>query len=161
MIAKLAGPVNAGIRLHVVGVSMTNIAITKDAAAFIASRVAAFATDVADERRWLAPYVAQFNALPLYVGWTETIGIRADGEIITWSTEEEFADIQPLDDRTLVSIALVAGSKRYPELQHLLPQRGADAVDCACRDVPFLASGQAFCGTCGGLGWVPRQQGDA
>jgi hypothetical protein len=141
------------------GASMTNVVANGETATFIASRIARFASEANEKQLWLAPYVAEFNALPLFVGWTETIGIRAEGEIITWSTEQEFLGVRAVEDQTWVLTALVAGSKQYPELQQLLPQRGTDAVDCGCRDVPPIASGEFICGTCGGLGWVAKPQG--
>lgn len=139
---------------------MTNVVRNEETATFIASRIAGFASEADETRLWLGPYVAEFNALPLYVGWTETIGIRAEGEIVSWSTEQEFVGVRAVEDRMLALISLVAGSKRYPELRQLLPQRTPDAIDCRCRDVPLLASGKAFCGTCGGLGWVEQPQGE-
>jgi len=137
--------------------SMNQFTVTGDTATFIAARIAGFPTEADARRLWLAPFVAKFSALPLYVGWTETIGIRVDGEIVTWSTEGEFAGVGSVHDQTMVLISLVAGSDRYPELRRLLPQRGPGAMDCGCRDVPLLASHKAFCGTCGGLGWLPKQ----
>lgn len=138
---------------------MTSVVRNEATVTNIASRIASFASDADETRLWLAPYVAEFKVLPLYVGWFETIGIRANGEIVSWSTEQESVGVRAVEDQMLALISLVAGSKRYPELRQLLPQRTSDAIDCRCRDVPFLASGKAFCGTCGGLGWVEQPQG--
>ena len=138
---------------------MSHVDVTPDASKWIAAKIAAFATEADHRHHWLTEYVSQFNALPLYVGWTETIGIRPNGEIVSWSTEDEFIGVRSIEDRMLVLISLVNGSRRFPELAHLLPKRTPGAEDCGCRDVPLLVSGRAFCGTCGGLGWLPTQAG--
>ena len=134
------------------------IAVPEGVAAYIAARIAGF-PDEADERhRWQSRYVAEFGALPLYLGWFETIGIRPGGEVITWSTEGEFAGTRPVEERTCVVSALVAGSERFPELRQLLPEREPGATDCPCRNHPLVASGQVLCGECGGVGWLPAQR---
>jgi hypothetical protein len=74
--------------------------------------------------------------------------------MVRWSTEGEYGGVRALEDATWVLPALVTGAKRYPELSVLLPQRPANAIDCACRDHPLLASGKVLCGRCGGLGWL-------
>lgn len=134
---------------------MTWIPVTAEITARIASRIAAFPIEAPEKLRWLSPYATRFAALPLYPGWTETIGIRPDGELVRWSTEGDFAGTRPVEDRSWVLTALVAGSDRYPELRPLLPVRGADAVDCPCRAIPWCVSGKVGCAECGGLGWLP------
>ena len=134
------------------------VAVTEDASAYIAARIAAFLTEADERHRWLAVYVADFGALPLYLGWTETIGIRPDGEVISWSTESEFAGVRSVEEWTWVLSALVAGSDRYPELRRLLPEQGPGAVDCSCRNQLLFVSGKVLCGECGGVGWLPEQR---
>ena len=92
---------------------------------------------------------------PLYLGWMETIGIRADGEMVSWSTEGDYSGLRPVEDRTWLLSALVCGVERYPELRALLPERPKEAVDCPCRKHPLLVSGKIRCGECGGIGWLP------
>ena len=123
--------------------------------AFIAARVAGFSADAPERMRWAVPYVSEFAALPLYQGWTETIGIRPDGEVVRWSTEGDFAGVRPVEDRMWLLSALVVGAQRYPELAALLPERTPDAIDCQCLNHPLVASGQVLCGECGGVGWLP------
>ena len=94
--------------------------------------------------------VDEFNALPLYVGWTQTIGIRADGEVVCWSTEGDYAGTRPEEDRSWLLTALVAGADRYPELRPLLPVRGPDAIDCPCRAIPLCVSGKVGCASAAG-----------
>lgn len=133
---------------------MARVVVSPELSAFIAARVAVYATEAPEPLRWESRFVAEFAALPLYLGWTETIGIRADGEVIRWSTEGEYAGARPVQDRTEVLSALVAGAERHPELRALLPERPPGAVDCRCRNHPLLASGQVLCGECGGVGWL-------
>ncbi|HEY7330549.1 MAG TPA: hypothetical protein VH592_23115 [Gemmataceae bacterium] len=136
---------------------MTSIQIPKEVATFIGERIGRFAVEAPAQLRWQASFVAEFGALPLYLGWTETIGIRPDGEIIRWSTEGEYSGSRPVEERAWIVAALVVGSRRYMELLPLVPVRSPYAVDCyQCQNHPWLASGRVICGTCGGLGWLPQ-----
>src|SRR5438094_239226 len=119
--------------------------------AFIAARIAGYAAEAADQLRWQSPFVAEFAALPLYLGWTETIGIRCNGELVRWSTESDYPGVRPVEDRIWVVSALVAGVQRHPELRPLLPARAPGAVDCPCQGHPLLASGKVLCNQCGGI----------
>jgi hypothetical protein len=134
---------------------VTRVPVSAEIEAQIASRIGAFSAEAPEKLRWLVPYASQFGALPLYPGWTETIGIRPNGEVVRWSTEGEFVGARPVEDRSWVLAALVAGANRYAELRPLLPVRGPDAIDCPCRAIPICTSGQVGCVECGGLGWVP------
>jgi len=134
---------------------MTRVSISTELAAYVTCRIDGFPSEAPETLRWQVRYVAEFNALPLYLGWTETIGIRADGEIIRWSTEGDYAGVRPAEDWSWVLLALVRGADRYPELRQLLPVRGPDTVDCRCRAIPLFVSGKADCAECGGLGWLP------
>jgi hypothetical protein len=136
---------------------VVRIAVPPELSAFIAARVASYPTEAPERLRWESPFVTDFGALPLYPGWTETIGIRPDGEIVQWSTEGDYPGLRAVEDRLWVLSALVAGAKRYPELRALLPERPAGAVDCQCRDHPLFVSGKVLCGTCGGVGWLPAE----
>jgi hypothetical protein len=131
------------------------MAVSAELAKLLAARIEAFPVEALEFHQDQAPFVANFGALPLYYGWTTTIAIRPDGQMIQWSTDGQFEGIQPVDDRISVLLALNSGSKRYPELQALLPIREPWAVDCACREHPVFASGNIGCGKCGGIGWLP------
>jgi hypothetical protein len=133
------------------------VAVSAELSAFIAARVAAFPAEAPGPLRCEAPFVAEFAALPLYLGWTETIGIRPDGEVVRWSSEGAYAGARPVQDRVWMLSALVEGAQRYPELAALLPERPSGAVDCPCRTHPLLASGQVLCGQCGGIGWLVQE----
>lgn len=121
---------------------------------WVTDRVAAFPSEAPETLRWQAPHVAENAALPLYVGWFETIAIRPDGQIIRWSTEGEYVGGRPVEDRYVWLSALVDGSRRYAALSALLPPRPAEATDCICMSHPLFASGKILCSDCCGLGWV-------
>jgi hypothetical protein len=131
------------------------VSISSEMAAFIADRIAGYSVEAPKQLRWQSPFVGEFAALPLYLGWTETMAIRADGELVSWSTEGDYAGVRHVEDRITVLSALVAGVERHPELRALLPERPPDASECPCRKHPLLASGKLLCGYCGGMGWLP------
>jgi len=131
------------------------VAVSSELSTFIAARVAGYPAEAPERLQWASPFVAEFAALPLYLGWTETIGIRPDGDLVRWSTEGDYAGVRPVEDRMWLLPALVDGARRYPELAILLPERPPGAVDCQCRNHPLLAPGQVLCGECGGVGWLP------
>ena len=133
------------------------VAVSPELRAFIAARVAGYPTETPERLRWQAPFVADFGALPLYVGWAETIGIRPDGEIVRWSTEGDYPGTQPVEDGRWVLAALVNGANRHPELRPLLPERPPGAVDCPCSRHPLFGANKVLCGTCGGVGWLPPE----
>jgi hypothetical protein len=72
---------------------MARVVVTDVDSRYIAERVAAFSEEAPETLRWHSCYIEQFSALPLYVGWTETIGLRADGELVRWSTEGDYAGL--------------------------------------------------------------------
>jgi len=132
---------------------MVRLAVSPELSAWIADRIAAFPTESPHPIRWEAPYVAEFGALPLYLGWWETIGIRADGEILSWSTEGDYPGTRPVEDRYVWLSSLVEGARRHEALLALLPTRPADAVDCPHLTIPGFAESQVICPDCCGLGW--------
>jgi len=130
------------------------IALSPEMSAFIAARVTGYSTETPERMQWLSPFVANFAALPLYVGWTETIGIRPSGEMVRWSTEGDYQGVKAVNDSKWVLSALVAGAERHSELLALLPRRPPGALDCECRSHPLFVSGKLLCGMCGGVGWL-------
>lgn len=121
--------------------------------AFIQERIDRFEDEAPEELLWLLPHVREHGALPLYVGWTETAGIRPNGELIRWSTEGwpgafELGDVWQ-------KIALVKGSERYAQLRRLVPARPRDARDCeTCKGSGRLPVHPEVICQCGGVGWV-------
>jgi hypothetical protein len=133
---------------------MPFIQLSDDMAAFITARIERFASESPEQIRWEYRYVAMFKALPLYLGWTETIGIRQNGEVIRWSTEDEYVGTQSVEDHSWLITALISGAKWYPEIQSLIPKRGESDKNCWCANYPRFRSGELICGTCGGIGWL-------
>ena len=135
---------------------MPRVAIGPEERLFIRERIARFAQEAPAKLRWLAEYVRLNQALPLYVGWTETAGIRADGTLVRWVTDD-VTNTQELADETWVNLALVQGAARYPQLKSLIPSRPTAAKTCdACLGTGAMI-GQppdVIC-CCGGIGWLP------
>jgi hypothetical protein len=141
---------------------MARVTMPPELSAWVADRIATFPHEAPEQLRWMAPSVVEYAALPLYVGWWDTTGIRPDGEIVSWSTEDElsgYSGVRPVEDRYHWLSALVDGSRRYERLKALLPTRPPGAVDCPHLAYPVFAEGKVFCPGCCGLGWV--QAGDA
>ncbi len=84
--------------------------------------------------------------------------LRPDGTL--WDVDADTGKpLMPLppEQRTM---AIVAGTERYPWLAELLPKRPSDAKACSnCRGQgvmrpPGETTGGIFCSTCDALGWV-------
>jgi hypothetical protein len=133
---------------------VVQLAVSSELAAWLAERIAAYHEESPPELRWLGEYVAQAGALPLCPGWSETIGLRPDGEIVSWSTEGEYPGTKPVEDRYLWLTSLVSAAKRHPQLRALLPVRPPGAWDCPHLANPIFAEDKVFCPECCALGWV-------
>lgn len=95
----------------------------------------------------------RYRGLPLM----GTIGavwlLRADGSL--WTVDSDFGNpFQPLPD-DWHTCAIVAGTRRYPWLEQLLPSRPAGAVDCADCGGRGMIGDVVPCHGCGALGWRP------
>jgi hypothetical protein len=130
------------------------LAVPPELSTWLTERVTAYPCEAPERLQWLAGYVAEAGALPLYAGWTETIGLRPDGEVVSWSTEGEYPGTRPVEDQGWLLTALVKGVNRYPELRLLLPERPPNARDCWHLCHPFFAEGKVTCSECYGLGWL-------
>ncbi len=130
------------------------LAVSPEFSAWLAERVTAFPNKAPEQLRWLAEHVAAVVALPLYVGWFETVGLRPDGEVVSWSLEGDYPGTKPVEDRYVWLSSLVDAAKRYPELRELLPARSPGARDCQHLAHPLYAEGKVFCPECCALGWV-------
>jgi hypothetical protein len=135
---------------------MPQVVLGPEEQEFIRERIARFAEEAPPNLRWQAEHVRLNQALPLYVGWTETAGIRADGSLVRWVTED-VTNTQELADATWVNLALVQGATRYPRLRSLIPSRPSSAKTCDACDGAGRMTGQppnVIC-CCGGIGWLP------
>jgi hypothetical protein len=138
---------------------MPRVDVPAQVAEFIRERIEKFDIEAPRELQWQAGYVREHQALPLYLGWTETLGIRADGLLIRWSTENEWPGVREFGDSTWVNIALVQGAIRFPQLQSLIPKRPATATTCeTCQGTGKLGLPPEYADVickCGGIGWIP------
>ena len=107
-----------------------------------------------DSKKWLHPVIRKHHFLPLYHGWTDTLGLRPNGTFVRWHQEAEGQPLAPLGDPFWQRFALCQGAKLYPELTVLIPDRPPGAIDCE----PCGGSGEigvlptVIC-ECGGVGW--------
>ena len=93
---------------------------------------------------------ARFNALPLYEDIGGVLALCSDGTMMQVAPDADTA--QPVTDERWITVALVAGAERYPDLRELLPQRPPNAQPCAvCRGTGRVHG--AWCGACSALGW--------
>ena len=103
--------------------------------------------------------VAQENVLPLYGDRGGVVTIAVDGEIRSFLWDDTLHGQIEFDPR-IQNLALVHGSKKYPELESLI-EKPPDAQVCPyCQGsgiAPFaeeLGRDGIVC-YCGGLGWIP------
>jgi hypothetical protein len=136
--------------------TVDHVELTDAQAAFVAERIARFAVEQGDSN-WLVEYVEKYRILPLYIGWTETIGIMSDGAIRKFSADGDCSEYEGLrveESSTAVLASLVRGARKYPELQTIIPARPDNAAtceDCAGSGV-FEKMPSVIC-SCGGVGW--------
>jgi hypothetical protein len=108
--------------------------------------------------------VARAEALPLFFDLTAFMALRPDGHVVWVDTEDDPGAIDFVRETRLRNLGLYLGTKRYPELQFLLPSRPPDARECPhCRgtgrvilpqDLEHLSE-KMNC-FCGGIGWLPH-----
>ncbi|MBK7746221.1 MAG: hypothetical protein IPI39_03095 [Candidatus Obscuribacter sp.] len=102
---------------------------------------------------------AKFELLPMLYDFGYCLAIKLDGQIVAMPWEPPHALEDESDART-IRVILAQGARKYPTLECLVPQRPAEAVDCAkCngtgRCVPEVPSVyDNFICFCGGLGWL-------
>ena len=134
--------------------------ISPQLADWIQEAIQRFSSEESDERPYLKYYAARHNALPLYIDWTHSYGLRVDGTVVLFSTDSEEETMQEEGDERLRNFALYVGAQKYPEIAPLVPTRPSDAIDCKyCKgrgrfQVEGIDPNVLVC-FCGGLGWVP------
>jgi hypothetical protein len=112
----------------------------------------------ADEPKsvWAKPAVEKHGFMPLYFGWTATLGVRPDGSFVRWNHEDGLDSIEPCTTPFLQRMALAQAAKKYAELAAFVPARPPEGVVCPrCGGSGRLPGGAAhiIC-VCGGLGWT-------
>jgi hypothetical protein len=139
---------------------VNRIDVSEEESAYIAARVSAFGAEASSDWQWQGAYVQRFGALPLFLGWTETLAIQPDGTLVRWATEGDYDDLRSIDTQVEVNLALISGAKRYPRLARLVPKAPANALICTqCHGTGRLsASDDPLVCSCGGAGWVRPEE---
>ena len=102
-------------------------------------------------------FAAEHQALPLGAEYFLEYYLHPDGRLIVYTTVTEEVEAERRDPWGLAH-GLRIGSKRYPELESLLPPRPAGATSCAaCHGTGRVTKGDDWqaCWQCNGLGWHP------
>ena len=140
---------------------MPRVELTADLSAYIRERIERFADEASPkEVQFHALHIKAHGALPLYSAWTATAGIRPDGELVSWVTEDWTEGVDEFADPSWVNLALVQGARRYPPLKDAIPARPEGATSCdGCGGagvIPDLPENlkNVIC-RCGGIGWLP------
>lgn len=131
-------------------------------AAELGRRIRTVAEDWANHAARVGELAARVGVLPLQLDMGGFFALAPDGTVIAvpWDRPDQPRPSTPRER----DIALLAGSKQYPELQALLPKRPPNARACSeCGGTgihPAAAAGLAnvLC-WCGGYGWVPDSWG--
>lgn len=111
--------------------------------AFVERRIADLSLSTEEE---MARGVAtDFGDLLLYADMGGALALKPTGELLSIPHDDPDAKLE-VDERWRVA-ALVKGSKKYSELQELLPRRPAEANDCThCHGTGLFH--HALCGAC-------------
>lgn len=104
-------------------------------------------------------FAAKLKLLPMIHDFGSCLAITLDGEFVAmpWDPPHE---LEVISDPRTIRIILAQGARKHPPLQCLVPQRPAEAVECAnCkgtgRRVPETPEiYKHFICYCGGLGWL-------
>lgn len=130
--------------------------------AWIEASIRDYCSETSEEPPHLKELAGQFQLLPVLIDWTGFWGLRPDGGIFMVSTEAA-GEARLEEDERVRRVAIVCGTKRYPELKPLVPVRPPDARDCPhCEgrgriDVPGVAPEMIVC-FCGGSGWLREKE---
>jgi len=139
----------------------TRLELDATQTAFIADRVRHFDRESPETWRWQSEHVRRYGALPLYLGWTETLGIQPDGSLVRWSTEQEYEGVKPIEVTSECALAVVQAVQRYSVLKDFSPRRPSDVPDCrTCAGAGRVPQLPDLICECVGLGWVPRSLED-
>ena len=134
------------------------VEVSTEVAEFIAARIAGYESECPEMYRWLVPHIKKHRILPLLVGWTETVGILASGEIRKFSADgshSEYEELRPVEEPVLLLGALVQGARDYPDLKALVPEKQSSATECTvCGGSGVIENHPKLICECGGVGWV-------
>ena len=71
---------------------MPDVDLTPEESAHVQHLIDNFASQMPKNLQWLLPFVAENQAIPLFVGWYETTGLTMNGDIVRWNTEGDEGD---------------------------------------------------------------------
>jgi len=110
----------------------------------------------------LRRHANELQLLPALLDMGGCIGLRPDGEVVSFVWDEPYA-LRSERDPPIRNIAYYQASLKYPELVLLIPERPPDATICPFCDGSGKPLGipkselKNFTCYCGGLGWLPKQ----
>lgn len=136
---------------------MPNVSV---AATLIEAEIARYLATHPEEPDPARHVAAEYRILPLFSDFMGCWALATDGQIVfvAWDDPSRLEPVsESAVDRGGLHAALAFGSKRYPALAAIQPERTADAVPCTtCDGSGRKASwpSNVFC-ACGGLGWTP------
>ncbi len=113
----------------------------------------------------LRKIASELNVLPLYLDWSGAFGIRSNGEFFSFSYDQPYQIRTDYNQREINGI-LFKGSKKFPELQELMPIRTPESIECSdCKGTGTHPMNTAIGFTeekivcyCFGLGWLPEEE---
>ena len=103
---------------------------------------------------------ARHKVLPLLNDFMGCWALSTSGQLMffAWDAPDQ---LDTVSDRPVdvigTHVALAIGSRRYPPIAHICPERPSDAIPCSTCDGSGRISGapdNLIC-ACGGLGWMP------
>ncbi len=59
---------------------------------------------------WLRVVAAEHEFLPLYIGWTATLGLRPDGTFVRWEQEADPPELEDLSSGSWQRFAIARGA---------------------------------------------------
>ena len=128
---------------------------TPELAQVIAAYVAAARERDDPEHEAVREIAERHGALMLYAGWTGWLAIRPTGELLY--IDDQRRDFTEPVEPMWITVALLKGTRKFPELAALLPRRSQTSVDCSlCKGTgaPIPQLPKIGCGVCGGIGFV-------
>jgi hypothetical protein len=132
-------------------------------------RIAEWVTDSSSIYAYAHRIVVKENVLPLCFDWSAFMALGSDGRVVWVPYEDEPGEVEVVRDQRIRNLGLFQGTKLHPNLGFLVPRRPVDAMEC--RDccgtgvLPFPKEAEHLSKVvicyCGGLGWLPREAGQA
>lgn len=117
--------------------------------------LAEFLSDPDPRFAWVKQIAAQERFLPLYLGWTEVLGVRPDQRFARWEHEATPPTFTSLKEPYWQRLAICEGVRRFPALTMLMPDRPEAAITCGtCHGAGGFEGRPDLTCACGGLGWL-------